>query len=106
MGLWRQGSCHQLLEVAQGLDQLLPHQLLRFTSKQYWRMNFLNGRNTTDSALGDGGVILCVEPPLDHEAFLEQHRVCYPLKGCQWWGTHKKVVFNYNANLTCKVMWC
>jgi hypothetical protein len=88
-----------MLEVAQSLDQLLPHPLLRFTSNQYKRMDFFNGRNTTDSALG-GGASFYIEP-LAQEACLNQHRVLHPLQGRRWWVAQKKVAFNYSG--TCKV---
>jgi hypothetical protein len=36
------GGCCQLLKNTQGLDQLLPNQLFRFTSKHHWRMDFFS----------------------------------------------------------------
>jgi hypothetical protein len=49
MSLGREGSRCQLLEVLQGLDQLLTNQLFCFTSKKNWRMSFFSGGVTTDN---------------------------------------------------------
>jgi hypothetical protein len=46
----REGSNRQLLEVAQGLDELLPNQFLCFTSKQHRRMDYSSGSVKVDNA--------------------------------------------------------
>jgi hypothetical protein len=47
-----EGSNCQLLEVAQGLDELLPNQFLCFTSKRHWRMDYSSGSVKVDNAQG------------------------------------------------------
>jgi hypothetical protein len=100
------GSCLQLLEITQGLDQLLSNQLFCFTSKQDWRMDFSSGRVLTGIARGCGCASLCVRS-LTYKECLKQHRVHHPLTGSWRWAAQvEKNVIDRTIGIYLNVWWC